>query len=186
MSAGRLIGVVGPSGVGKDTVMTALVEACPRLEIAPRVITRPADAGGEAFEGVSEAEFLARRASGAFLLNWQAHGLRYGVPVTVLDRLAAGRDVLVNLSRCVLPDAAERAEAFVVLSLTAPPKALARRLAARGRESEADVAARLARADMMLPDVPAPVIEVSNDGPVSETVAEVLARLYPAETPEKA
>ena len=38
--AGRMIAVVGPSGVGKDSVMAGLLEARPALRRVRRVITR--------------------------------------------------------------------------------------------------------------------------------------------------
>ena len=55
--AGRLFLVVGPSGAGKDTLLAGAVAADPRLHWARRVITRPETAGGEPFEGVTEAVF---------------------------------------------------------------------------------------------------------------------------------
>ena len=36
---GLLVGVVGPSGVGKDTIMAAISEAAPEFGIVRRVIT---------------------------------------------------------------------------------------------------------------------------------------------------
>ncbi|MCC2112585.1 MAG: phosphonate metabolism protein/1,5-bisphosphokinase (PRPP-forming) PhnN, partial [Hyphomicrobiales bacterium] len=54
---GRLVLVVGPSGAGKDTLMAAIGRARPDLHIVRRVVTRPSEAGGEPFEGVTEAEF---------------------------------------------------------------------------------------------------------------------------------
>ena len=57
---GRFIAVIGPSGVGKDSVMEAMVAGNPKIVLARRVITRPSEAGGEAFDGVSEAEFHRR------------------------------------------------------------------------------------------------------------------------------
>lgn len=177
--AGRLIGVVGPSGVGKDSVMVALARAEPRLGVVRRVITRPAAAGGEDFEGVTEAEFTVRKEAGAFVLHWQAHGLHYGVPATIRGELAAGRDLLVNLSRAVLREAAETFPGFLVLSLTASKEVLAQRLAGRGRESAEDIAKRLSRADFALPDG-LPVVTLSNDGALADTVARARAALYPA------
>ena len=144
--AGRLLGIVGPSGVGKDSVMEAVAAARPGIGLVRRVITRPSEAGGEEFEGVGEAEFAARAARGAFLLSWRAHGLHYGIPATVLDELAAGRDLLVNLSRAVLPEAQAKVPGFACVALTAPAEVLADRLAARGRESREEIAGRLARA----------------------------------------
>jgi phosphonate metabolism protein PhnN/1,5-bisphosphokinase (PRPP-forming) len=170
-----LVLVVGPSGAGKDTLMDAARAALAgdgRFRFVRREITRPADAGGEDHVAVSEAEFVSR--AGSYALHWRAHGLGYGIPGDIAEDLAAGRVVVANVSRAVLLDAAARFD-VLVLEITAPPAVLARRLAARGRESEADIAARLARA------VPLPaglaVVSVSNDGTVEAGVAAVLAVL---------
>lgn len=180
MMSGTLIGVVGPSGVGKDSVMAALVAARPDLHRVRRAITRPEAAGGECFEGVSAAEFARRRAAGGFALSWPAHGLHYGVPAAVTARLAAGQTCLVNLSRAVLAEAGQRFQPFVTLHLSAPAEVLAARLAARGRESADQIAARLARVGTTLPPGCARVIEVVNDGPIEATVALVLAAFQSA------
>ncbi|MBT9382346.1 phosphonate metabolism protein/1,5-bisphosphokinase (PRPP-forming) PhnN [Pseudooceanicola sp. CBS1P-1] len=174
--AGRLIGVVGPSGVGKDSVMQAVAARRPGTVLVRRVITRDGAAGGEVFDSVSRSEFLAREAAGAFLLSWQAHGLHYGIPDDVGDALAAGQDALVNLSRGVLGLARARVPGFLCLRLSAPVPVLAARLAARGREDAGDIARRLARADFALPPG-IPATEVDNSGPLDATVARVLALL---------
>ncbi len=170
MSAGRFIAVVGPSGVGKDSVMTALADSFPGYALVRRVITRAPEAGGEDHTAVSEARFAEMCEAGAFALHWQAHGLFYGIPATVDDDLARGRDLLANLSRGVLQAAKARFGRFVVLSLTAPPEVLAHRLAARGRESADDIAARLKRAEFALPEG-LPVVEIANAGTLRQTAA---------------
>ena len=175
----RFFAVVGPSGVGKDTLMEAAAARVPGLRLVRRVITRPASAGGEDFEGVSEAVFEARAAEGAFALHWQAHGLRYGVPVSVREDLAAGHLCLVNLSRSVLADAQAMFPGFAVVHLTAPVGVLAGRLAARGRESAEVIAARLARAGFALPDGLSDVIRVENTGTVDEAAEAVWTKLQP-------
>ena len=63
----------------------------------------------------------------------------------------------------------------LVLEITAPVEVLARRLAARAREPEADIAARLARS-IALPDGIA-AERVMNDGSIAEGVARVVAVL---------
>lgn len=178
MAEGRLIAVVGPSGVGKDTVMEALAAAEPRLFLVRRVITRPSSAGGEVFEGVTEAEFAQREAAGAFALSWGAHELRYGVPHAVSEDLQSGKDGLVNLSRGVLGTANDCFPGLVVLSLTAAPEILASRLAARGRETAADIEKRLSRARIDLP-AGLNVVEIANEGPLEKTVDAARAALYP-------
>lgn len=102
---GRLFAVVGPSGAGKDTLIAALSAAFPRLHAARRVITRPEAPDSEPFEGVSPADFAARAAAGGFALTWRAHGLHYGIPVSVEAALARGQDALANLSRAALDPA---------------------------------------------------------------------------------
>lgn len=173
---GRFIAVVGPSGVGKDTVMAALVEDSARLRLVRRVITRPASAGGEDFDAVTEAEFRALEAAGDFALTWQAHGLSYGIPKTVTDALAEGTDMLVNLSRKKLLEAATAFPGMLVLNLTACTEVLAQRLAARGRESASDIASRLRR-EVALP-VGLDVITLDNSGPLADTVSRALRHLY--------
>jgi ribose 1,5-bisphosphokinase len=178
MSPGRLIGIVGPSGVGKDSLMNALVARRADLHRVRRVITRPAEAGGEAFDSVSPALFAARAAGGDFALHWTAHGLSYGVPVTVRDALDSGRDALVNLSRGVLGKAALKFETLHVVHVTADPQVLAARLAARGREGAQEINRRLARPSPVFPEG-LRVIEIDNSGPLEHAVEAALAGLYP-------
>jgi phosphonate metabolism protein PhnN/1,5-bisphosphokinase (PRPP-forming) len=172
-----LIAVVGPSGAGKDTLMAgarAALAQDARFRFARRAITRPAEAGGEDHEALSEADFVARCAAGGFALSWEAHGLHYGIPRDIEEDIAARRVVIANLSRAILPEASARYR-LRVLNITAPMEVLAARLAARGRESLADIAARLAR-DVVLPDG-LDVERVMNDTDVAEGVARVLAAL---------
>jgi ribose 1,5-bisphosphokinase len=138
-----LVLVVGPSGAGKDTLLNAARRTLAddaRFRFVRRVITRPADPGGEDHEPVTEAEFTA----GKFALQWQAHGLRYGIPADIANDVASGVVVIANVSRAVIAEAAARFPVRVI-EITAPPKVLAERLAMRGRETAADIAARLAR-----------------------------------------
>ena len=149
---GRLVAIVGPSGVGKDTLLAGARALRPALVVARRVITRPEEAGGEPFEGVSLVEFEARKSRGAFALHWVAHGLSYGIPATIHADMAAGRIVLFNGSRGVLSRARMLFPDVAVIVVTADRATLQMRLAARGRESGADLDRRLERADFALPD----------------------------------
>ncbi|MDX8351832.1 phosphonate metabolism protein/1,5-bisphosphokinase (PRPP-forming) PhnN [Cognatiyoonia sp. IB215182] len=176
---GRLIAVVGPSGVGKDSVMRAMVDTMPNMVLARRVITRPSDAGGEDFDGVTDAVFDQMLREEAFVLSWPAHGLRYGIPRAVLRDLDASRDVLANLSRKVLQEAAARFPHFTIILLSASPDVLAARLRARGREDEAEIARRLAQAAYTLPD-DLPVHQIDNSGALDDTVTAALRAVQPA------
>ena len=176
MSTGRFIAVVGESGVGKDSVLTGLLAARPDMHLVRRLITRDADAGGEVFDAVSETGFADMVDAGAFALHWSAHDLQYGIPESELAQLQNGIDCLANLSRGSLREAAELFPSLVVLNITAQPHTLARRLAERGRESEAEIAKRLARSDKPLPEG-LEVIHLANDGPLSQTISRALSAL---------
>lgn len=176
---GRFIAIVGPSGVGKDSVMEAMAARDPRLTLARRVITRPTAAGGEQFEGISVAEFEARRDAGQFALWWPAHGLFYGVPISVDATLQSGRDVLANLSRTMLETARTRFLHCEIITLTASRDVLETRLHARGREGAEAIAGRLSRFDKTLSQS-IPTHRIDNNGSLKQTVGQALRILYPA------
>lgn len=176
--AGRLFAVVGPSGAGKDTLMAAAWARRPDLHLVRRVITRPSDAGGEDFDGVTEAAFAQMQAAGAFALSWQAHGLSYGIPVSIDAALADGRDVVFNGSRGVLAQAAAHYPGLQVLHVTASPGTLVTRLAGRGRETAEDIERRLARASYALPEG-LNVQVIRNDGALETAVTAMLSALQP-------
>ncbi len=181
MMRGTLFLVVGPSGVGKDTLIDAArrhLADDPDFLFPRRVITRPADAGGEDHIAMDEAAFRAAEAEGAFLASWHAHGLCYGIGRDVLDALAEGRNVVVNASRHSIRTFEERAGPAVVLSVTAPPAVVRARLEARGREDAADVAARLARQVPL--DGAETIIEIANDGDLALGVERFVEALLGA------
>ncbi|NIZ15281.1 phosphonate metabolism protein/1,5-bisphosphokinase (PRPP-forming) PhnN [Phaeobacter sp. HF9A] len=172
---GPVIAVVGPSGVGKDSLMQGLAVADPRLRAMRRVITRAPEAGGEDYQPVTEAEFEALATAGVFALHWRAHGLRYGIPRDIEALRIGASGVLVNLSRAVLLQAQEVFDDFRVISVTATPEVLAARLAARGREDAAEVQRRLSRASLALPEGLAQLFEVDNSGALGKAVAAAQA-----------
>lgn len=179
MAAGTLYLVVGPSGVGKDTLLDgarAQLSGDARFVFARRVITRAADAGGEDHEAVTPDEFARRKAASGFLLTWSAHGLDYGLPAALSDALAEGRTVVANGSRATIAELAQRVPDLKVVEITAPPEAVAARLRARGREDEAQVAERISRT---VPPMPygVDVIRIVNDADVATGIGKLVAAL---------
>lgn len=181
--AGRLIYLIGPSGSGKDSLLDAararLAERGGR--IVRRVITRSAEAVGEAAQGVSPEQFAAMEVQGAFALSWQANGLWYGIPKVIDDWLAAGEDVLVNGSRAHLAVTRERYPSSLVLLLTVDQAVLRQRLSARGRESLVEIEERLARnarfTEELITGNSAPLFVLDNSGPLEHTVERLLCCL---------
>jgi thymidine phosphorylase len=179
MRPGILFVVVGPSGAGKDTLMDGARLALAqddRFHFARRIITRPADAGGEDHQAVDEGAFEALRRDGALLVCWQAHGLSYGLPAILRDVLASGRNVVANGSRAALEALAREVPRLIALHVTTSPAIRAGRLAGRGRESAADIEVRLARAALPLPEG-IEVLTVHNDARVEEGVEHFLSAL---------
>lgn len=175
---GRIFSIVGPSGAGKDTLIEAARRARPDLHVVRRVITRPPEAGGEPYEGVTEDEFLRRKLAGEFVLDWEAHGLCYGIPLSVERAMSEGRDVIFNGSRAMLGAAWEAFPGLTVVHVTASVPVLAERLAQRGRESRDQIARRLTRASYEIPyGIGVRVVE--NNGALSDAVAAFLAALQP-------
>lgn len=170
VAAGTMVVVVGPSGAGKDSVMSYAFrhfadEA--RVKFVRRVITRPADAGGEAHQAIDADGFRRRQAEGGFAVSWDAHGLSYGIPRETLDDLARGVTLIANGSRSALPAFAAIYPRLKVVVVTARPEILAERLAARGRESAEAIAKRLDRA---VPDivVASDTVVIDNSGALSD------------------
>ncbi len=170
--------MVGPSGVGKDT----LIDHCRRhltkdssFVFPRRSITRD-DTAAEDHDVLSEEAFDAQVEGGAFALHWGAHGLRYGIPAGIAADLAAGRTVVVNVSRTVVDDARKRFQPTIVVSLVAPAAVLAERLRKRGRETEADIARRLSREVGRIVDGE-DVMSIDTSGSIEDTGATLLSIL---------
>jgi phosphonate metabolism protein PhnN/1,5-bisphosphokinase (PRPP-forming) len=166
IQTGALALVVGPSGAGKDALMNAARAALGdtgRFFFARRVVTRAGHDGSEDHDVMDDGTFARALSNGTFLLSWCAHGIRYAIPATAADALRASRVVVANVSRTCIAEAENLVERVAVLHVTAPANVLARRIAARGRESEAEIAARLAR-QVPLVATRAPVFEIVNDG----------------------
>jgi len=175
IEAGRLVLVVGPSGAGKDALIGWVQTACvsdPSVVFPRRVVTRIGSAH-EPNEMLSVDDFMQAAAQGAFALHWQAHGLHYGVRRAIDDDLAAGRTVVVNVSRTVVERARQTYADVTAVLITAPPDVLMQRLAARNRESDGRLADRLSRAvdsAAFVPDV-----TISNVGSLEGHGRELLA-----------
>lgn len=147
---GRLFVVVGASGVGKDSLMDyarGRLGNSGHVRFVRRVITRPADSGGETHDAMTEEAFLDLERRGGFAVSWHAHGLHYGIPAAVKDLVGSGGTAVANGSRHALPLFAAAFPAMTVISVTARPEVLAERLRRRGRESEAEIQNRLQRMD---------------------------------------
>lgn len=179
--SGTFVAVVGPSGVGKDSLIgyaRERLEAGGRVAFVRRVVTRPADGGSEDHDSMDETAFADAEARGQFALNWDAHGLRYGLPIALEDDLAAGRAVVANLSRAVIPALVERYPDALVVLVTADRDMIERRLANRGRETAASIRGRLDR--RVTDRLPASTVSIDNSGELEAAGAQFVRLLEDA------
>ena len=172
--AGCLVLVVGPSGAGKDTLIRLARAALahePRYVFPQRLVTRP-PSEDEDNAVIDEAAFARGQDEDRFTLSWRAHGLGYAVPAEAGRRVEAGHVVVCNVSRRVVGAARALGLPVSVVAVTAPPEILARRLAARGRAEDGDLAARLARAVPVAAD-----LTLLNAGAPQEAAARFVEHL---------
>ncbi|MDQ3992613.1 MAG: guanylate kinase, partial [Actinomycetota bacterium] len=82
--------VTGPSGAGKGTLVRALLDRFPELELAVSATTRErrqAERDGREYWFLSREEFERRAATGEFLEHVEFAGHRYGTLRSELDRI---------------------------------------------------------------------------------------------------
>ena len=166
---GSLVLVVGPSGVGKDTLIGGAKRALEndkRFTFVRRLVTRPAGSAGEVHDSVEADVFAEMEAAGRFALSWDAHNLRYALPLSVNTDLALGKTVVANVSRHVVAEACAKYPACSVVLITAEISRRAERLLARGRENGDQITSRLARESAPVPAGVEPVI-IDNSGSIA-------------------
>ena len=147
---GTLFLLDGPSGAGKTTIAQLLADRVPGLDFIRRYTSRPPR------QTVTESEyiFVGGEQFSQLIANGELIEFRdfefqmsYGLPwQPVMDSLLAGRDALgiinlgnVRLVKQVVPEART-----ILLSVT--PETLRRRLEARGKHNEGEIAERLGNA----------------------------------------
>jgi guanylate kinase len=147
--------VTGPSGVGKGTLIAALRERHPELELSVSATTRPpraAEEDGVAYHFMSEAEFDRRLASGEFVEHASYAGHRYGTLRSELERRTrGGSSVVLEIElqgarqvRAAMPEAVQ------IFIAPGSPAQLEERLRARGSDGEEALRRRLAIAETEL------------------------------------
>ena len=148
---GTLFIVAAPSGAGKSSLVKAVIARDPSLRLSISFTSRPPRPGevdGVHYHFVSADEFQRMIAAGDFHEHALVHGDWKGTArQSVEPQLAQGHDVLLEIdwqgARQVRATVADAISVFIV-----PPSLaeLDRRLHARGQDSEAVIARRLAAA----------------------------------------
>ena len=148
---GTLYIVAAPSGAGKSSIVNACLARDPNICLSISFTSRaprPGERHHEHYHFVSAAEFERMVAAGDFFEHARVHGDWKGTAKqSVEPQLAAGRDVLLEIdwqgARQVQVQVPDAVSVFIL-----PPsrEALEQRMRARGQDSEAVIAQRLAAA----------------------------------------
>ncbi|MGF1604571.1 MAG: guanylate kinase [Thermosynechococcaceae cyanobacterium] len=150
---GSLIVLTGPSGVGKGTLLQALLQQQPDLYVSVSATTRaprPGEVEGEHYYFLNPDQFQDMIAKQAFLEWAQFAGNFYGTPRDpVMERIEQGEQVILEIelegARQVRKTAPDAFQIFVL-----PPSVdeLERRIRSRGQDDEDAIARRLNRAQI--------------------------------------
>jgi guanylate kinase len=171
--------ITGPSGVGKGTLIRALRDRVPGLELSVSATTRaprPGERDGVDYHFLTPDGFEERVRAGDFVEHAVYSGNRYGTLRSELEhRTAAGTPMVLEIElqgarqiRAAMPDAVQ---VFI-----APPsrEALRARLIGRGTDSPEQVDERLRTADRELDAQPEFAHVVVNDR-LEDAVEELAA-----------
>ena len=152
---GTLFIVTAPSGAGKTTLVSGLLDRDPLVSLSVSYTTRAARAGevsGRHYHFVDVATFRALRDKGEFLEWAEVHSNYYGTSkVWLEEQMRSGKDILLEIDwqgaqqvRKVFP------KAVGVFILPPSLDELERRLRGRGTDSEEVIARRVlgARGEM--------------------------------------
>ena len=71
-----------------------------------------------------------------FSLTWHIYDLDYGVPIIVEEWLKNGINVIINVSRTIIPQARQKFPALRVIFVKVPFEISLARIKSRGREAE--------------------------------------------------
>ena len=151
MKRGRLFIVSGPSGVGKSTVLKALLERRKNARFSVSATTRPIREGeidGVHYHFISAETFREWIAQEAFLEYAEYVGNFYGTPRKFVEAaLDAGQDIILDIEIQGAMQVQERMPDAVKIFIGPPSwKELERRLTSRGTNTPEDIGKRLARA----------------------------------------
>lgn len=148
MASGHLFVICAPSGAGKTSLVNALLEREPDIELSISYTTRApraSETDGRNYHFVSREQFVEMIGRGEFLESAEVHGNLYGTSQAWIGaRRAEGKDIVLEIDwqgatqvRRLIPDAVG------VFILPPSPEALRKRLVGRGQDSPEVIERRL-------------------------------------------
>jgi len=146
--SGNLFIISAPSGAGKTSMVSALLNGNQQIALSVSYTTRaprPGETDGKEYHFVSRDKFLQMAQQGDFLESAEVYGNLYGTSQSWIEKqLASGRDILLEIDwqgaaqvRKLMP------QAISIFILPPSLAALESRLNGRGQDSAEVIARRL-------------------------------------------
>lgn len=151
MAEGSLYVISGPSGAGKGTLVSRVLEVCPDIVLSISATTRKPREGeldGVHYHFLSVDEFEDTIAHDGFIEWAKVHSNYYGTPLApIKGHLAAGDTVLLEIDVQGAFQVLEKLPQAKLIFIAPPSiEELERRLRGRGTETDDVIAQRLANA----------------------------------------
>jgi len=151
LSDPRLYVVAAPSGGGKTSLISALLEKDPKIRLSVSYTTRPPRPGeqnGVHYHFVDDKAFRELLARNAFLEHATVFDYRYGTArQAVEEQLGAGFDVILDIDWQGARQIRESFPSCLTIFIVPPSLAVLRqRLARRGQDSEDVIRKRMQKA----------------------------------------
>ena len=148
---GKLIIISAPSGAGKGTVISRLIEMRPELVLSVSATTRTPRAGevdGTDYYFVTQERFREMIGLGEFLEYAEYVGEYYGTPAgPIHEHIENGKNVILEIEVQGAMQVMKLEPCALTVFIVPPDMAeLEKRLRGRGTDSEEKLAARLERA----------------------------------------
>ncbi len=150
--SGQLFIISGPSGAGKSSLCTALLQACPNLQLSISCTTRkprPGEEDGREYHFLDTQTFEQQQKAEKFLESALVHGNYYGTRQSDVEQLLnQGKDVLLEIDWQGAKQVAEKIPSAMRIFILPPSiEALKARLISRGQDDAQVIEKRIAAAE---------------------------------------
>ncbi len=182
---GKLFLIAAPSGTGKTTIATKIVERLGKEIAISRVITyttrqkRDGEIDGIDYFFLDKTTFLKKIAQAFFLEMTNYNGELYGSPLAMLDDMKAGKSFVMVTDRAGVVSLKALVPEAISIWVSPPSlQELEQRLIGRGTESSSEIKKRLliAQHEMDL-ERKDPIFELHITNKILETVVDSICNL---------
>ena len=148
---GKIVVIAAPSGAGKTSLVKALIESSPEIDVAVSHTTRPVrphETNGVNYHFVDVERFQALQSDGEFVESAEVFGNLYGTSRSAMDKIVrAGKNLVLEIDYQGAAQIREKVpEALSIFILPPSLAILKHRLQTRATDDEATIERRTSEA----------------------------------------